>query len=357
MEDCLSKTAAPETIDDAYCDSCTLKLTTNYYISEEERLLRTASTKTEADLLFGPKGRNNSGTVEEEAIETKPTMAKKRRAREARAIIRKLEDIKRQGTIGEVVGEGKAKARELGLGNVKWVKGQGRSLRMTTIARVSFYSCQRNTGRPLLTLSILEQPPRILALHLNRSGFTPYGHLVKKTSQIDFPPILDMSSFVTGGTLSMKATETISPDSSSKASPTRGQDQEAIPVLYRLDGVICHYGYTHSFGHFVAYRRKPDHLQGPDLAAERVLHPRGRWLRISDADVTEVPESSVLAEKGNAFILFYERLSASEETTMQEAAQKMTDNGGKAAASVLQALGQTDTGAPSDTTKSTDDLE
>jgi hypothetical protein len=85
------------------------------------------------------------------------------------------------------------------------------------------------------------------------------------------------------------------------------QSQQTPSVLYRLNGVICHYGYTHSFGHFVAYRRKPE----PTLRqhADSVLHPHGRWLRISDADVSEVPESAVLGERSNAFILFYERLA------------------------------------------------
>jgi hypothetical protein len=83
-------------------------------------------------------------------------------------------------------------------------------------------------------------------------------------------------------------------------------------VLYRLDGVICHYGYTHSFGHFVAYRRKPT-PSGPSHA-DQILHPGGRWLRISDADVSEVPQSAVLGERGNAFLLFYERIDLPRDT-------------------------------------------
>ena len=85
------------------------------------------------------------------------------------------------------------------------------------------------------------------------------------------------------------------------------QSQQTPSVLYRLNGVICHYGYTHSFGHFVAYRRKPEPTVRPH--ADSVLHPHGRWLRISDADVSEVPESAVLGERSNAFLLFYERLT------------------------------------------------
>jgi hypothetical protein len=92
----------------------------------------------------------------------------------------------------------------------------------------------------------------------------------------------------------------------SSEQPAPSQTEPAPEVLYRLDGIICHYGYTHSSGHFVAYRRKPTSVNQSD--ADRILHPRGNWLRISDADVTEVPESAVLGERGNAFLLFYEQI-------------------------------------------------
>jgi hypothetical protein len=140
---------AAEMIDDAYCDSCTLDLTINYYTSEEQRLMRNAAdnqtsvdaeptARTSRMAVETPTTANSLGNIpiEKEAVASKPTSAKKRRAREARAILRKLEDVKSQGSIGEVVGEGKAKAKGLGLQDVKWVKGTGPSSRTTMIARV-----------------------------------------------------------------------------------------------------------------------------------------------------------------------------------------------------------------------------
>jgi hypothetical protein len=154
IQSCLQQSAAPEMIDDAYCDSCTLDLTINYYISEEQRLSRNqptdslpsnkqleavrkptsmaCETATSASILASVPPEEIST-----AMASKPGSAKKRRAREARVILRKLEEVKSQGSVGEIVGEGKAKARELGLQDVKWVKGRGPSSRMTMIARVS----------------------------------------------------------------------------------------------------------------------------------------------------------------------------------------------------------------------------
>jgi ubiquitin carboxyl-terminal hydrolase 1 len=103
--------------------------------------------------------------------------------------------------------------------------------------------------------------------------------------------------------------------------------------FYRLSAVVCHYG-QHSFGHYVAYRRKPR----PETAgAARWAPPRlscplgcrcekcalygeirddfalssrrgGGWLRISDAAVEEVGIETVLAEQSGTFMLYYERI-------------------------------------------------
>lgn len=235
------------------------------------------------------------------------------------------------------------------------------------------------------------QPPPILSLHLVRSEYTPYGQVVKKTPYVNFPMILDMTEFMTderqdwgkeggmggneksedeagmGGKWSQakgKGRERSNQDNdgetqSSSASPSQ---PPANKVLYRLNGLICHYGYTSSFGHFVCYRRKPTSVSGSDRVRKSCPDgcacneceyygqvrtivkedyeeddldvetrrggagnsstrktkkasgggggyiPGKGWLRISDADVEEVDESRVLSEKGTVFMLFYEKV-------------------------------------------------
>lgn len=186
------------------------------------------------------------------------------------------------------------------------------------------------------------QPPPILCLHLVRSEYTQYGQIVKKTSQIHFPLILDITTFTTSGSLHMDSNGPISRHNSPLSSPaTEGwtvangrapppsdtDSANPLLVLYRLEALICHYGYTHSFGHFVAYRRKPgsagavpprkscpDYCTCPDCLHRGQVRtegtgPMGRgWLRISDADVEEVGEREVLNEMGSVVLLFYERV-------------------------------------------------
>ncbi len=160
-----------------------------------------------------------------------------------------------------------------------------------------------------------------------RSEYTPYGQIVKKTPFVNFPPILDITDFTTSGSLYMDADGPISrhatpefQDARSTISPPNAPGETPPRVLYRLQALICHYGFTHSFGHFVAYRRKPssdrpkkacpDYCECQDCAYYGQV--RGEdisgWLRISDADVENVSESQVLSEQGSSFLLFYEKV-------------------------------------------------
>jgi ubiquitin carboxyl-terminal hydrolase 1 len=181
----------------------------------------------------------------------------------------------------------------------------------------------------LIDSPAVQQPPQILALHLSRSGFTPYGELYKKTANVGFPLVLDITDFTTSGALHTKADGSISrhADKEWQEETPRLEDTAPPRSLHRLDAVICHYGYTSSFGHFVAYRRKPDTILGPALAhkscsdycecencqltgqvRDSARLPLKNWLRISDADVEEVGDAEVLAEKMSAFLLFYEKV-------------------------------------------------
>jgi ubiquitin carboxyl-terminal hydrolase 1 len=171
----------------------------------------------------------------------------------------------------------------------------------------------------------ITRPPQSLRLHCIRSGYTNYGQLVKKTARIAFPAILDLSRFVANGVWEDKT-------------DIRGQLSGAAKVavgprvLYRLESAILHYGYTHSSGHFICIRRKPQPVHGggaehrPSLVSksccdgctceacvyfgqvrEESIPGRG-WLRISDADVEEVGEEALVEARGTVFMLFYERV-------------------------------------------------
>lgn len=167
---------------------------------------------------------------------------------------------------------------------------------------------------------------------------------VKNTCRVLFHEFLDLTPFTTSGQLSTLPSAPISSPfqqlSRGPSTPTLSDPQLLLSrytpqVLYRLSAAVCHYG-THSFGHYVAYRRKPLPVSAgarrwlpPTLRCSldcecekcaaygpirdedekgKVLGPSSRWLRISDDSVDEVGLERVLAESVGTFMLYYERV-------------------------------------------------
>ncbi|CAG7848422.1 SubName: Full=Related to UBP1-ubiquitin-specific protease {ECO:0000313/EMBL:CCA71698.1} [Serendipita indica DSM 11827] len=198
--------------------------------------------------------------------------------------------------------------------------------------------------------AMIARAPPVLALHLNRSAF--YGHYAAKNNcSVSYPEILDLTPFTTSGALSTSPQSPISkptpgiPPRSSTPTPSTYSNPR---TLYRLASVVCHYG-AHSYGHYVAYRRKPRDpslrssrwnppqlqcpygctcdkceefgpVREPNPFADVTITPsrKGKerswetkqdvWLRISDESVKEVDLETVLSERTGSFMLFYEKV-------------------------------------------------
>lgn len=156
--------------------------------------------------------------------------------------------------------------------------------------------------------------------------------------RIIFPEILDLTPFMTSGSLSTVPSVPIStPLPSLPRSTTPTQAMFSTPrTLYRLAAVVCHYG-QHSFGHYVCFRRKPrplscgaarfappclvhslececekclwyGNVRDDDDAVDSLYRPGRGWLRISDDSVKECGLETVLQEGSGAFMLYYERV-------------------------------------------------
>ena len=162
---------------------------------------------------------------------------------------------------------------------------------------------------------------------------------MKNSCPVKFDEYLDLSNYTTSGALSTipslpisSPTPSASSSRSSTPTPSLYSRQQTI---YRLSAVVCHYG-QHSFGHYIAYRRKPRPefldaarwtpprlscplgcqcekcaLYGPVRDDHLLSSPSwggGGWLRISDSSVDEVGIETVLAEQAGTFMLYYERV-------------------------------------------------
>ena len=165
--------------------------------------------------------------------------------------------------------------------------------------------------------AVIARSPRSLVLHVNRSNFDELtGIQSKNSATVRFPQHLDLAPWCLGRDPSLDnendGVEMWNVDPSKSMLST----EDCIEKLdtgnvYELRAVITHYG-RHENGHYICYRRSPYSKKTND---DKEFESSTPWWRLSDEDVTEVDESTVLAQ-GGVFMLFYEqvaRLAPQEE--------------------------------------------
>lgn len=193
-----------------------------------------------------------------------------------------------------------------------------------------------NVVSPHCTKQVMvAKPPQVLCLHFIRSQYSNYGTVSKNSCYVRLPEYLDMAPFSTNGFLSTRPMSPLSDSerdleslradpsilSTSNKQARRSQREQAEQrrqtVLYRLQSIVVHYG-GHSYGHFIAYRRKPREIQPKNpmgkLGARALYNSDdyssyGRaeeWFRISDDAVESVSLDHVL--RSNPYMCLYERV-------------------------------------------------
>jgi ubiquitin carboxyl-terminal hydrolase 1 len=164
--------------------------------------------------------------------------------------------------------------------------------------------------------AVIGRAPRSLVIHVNRSVFDEMtGDQKKNYAAVRYPQVLDLGKWMLGSRKNASRSDD-TPDSAAQnaiadASESMLSDRsERDQCLYRLKAVITHYG-RHENGHYIAYRQHPPASHAADGSDEsEELQPAGDgklpWWRLSDEDVSAVPDEDVL-QQGGVFMLFYER--------------------------------------------------
>ncbi|KAF9920733.1 hypothetical protein FBU30_009354 [Linnemannia zychae] len=176
---------------------------------------------------------------------------------------------------------------------------------------------------------MLAKPPSVLCLHFIRSQYSNYGTVSKNSCHVRFPEYLDLSPFCTTGILLTRPNLPMSiseqdlermgynaPGTSTTSSKKNATESSKKKILYKLQSIVVHYG-GHSYGHFVAYRRKPDSMiskvgpvgLGLDGAMNGSYYSGGRredWFKVSDETVESVSLENVLGS--NPYMCLYERI-------------------------------------------------
>ncbi|KAI8890450.1 cysteine proteinase [Backusella circina FSU 941] len=171
----------------------------------------------------------------------------------------------------------------------------------------------RPVGRMSSKQVMLAKPPKILCLHISRSAFLNTGAIYKNTCQLLFPEYLDISPFSTNGTLHTRPNVPIS--------IPEGEEAPMRQRYYKLMSVVVHYG-SHSFGHFVAFKRRiyADQCQchqcrGSRPCCDEEWKDQNSWYRISDTKVDECSLEYVL--KSNPYMLLYQLVDEDEYTIIE----------------------------------------
>lgn len=327
--DCLKNSLAPEMLEGVTCELCSLRQTIEWYRAEAVKLsaapgvLPNGSTPRTASGSFSVLDDLGSGDGTQGV-----SSSRKKKAKEARRVEGRLQEILDSNTIvgfdESVVPPGQSTTTPT---PVKWQKVQTNSIRQTYISR----------------------PPQTLRLHFIRSEYTPWGQLVKKAAAIDFPMFLDLTPYVSNGVWEDRGNGGVLDSLGMMATP-KVVSEGVRRILYRLESVILHLGYTHSSGHFVCIRRKPKPPSSSSLSPDGTEHDHqdgayrpGRvskscpdgcfceecryfgqvrgggdeiggkgWLSISDADVEEVGTEALVAARKQVVLCFYERVGEFE---------------------------------------------
>nr|XP_019010974.1 uncharacterized protein I206_04279 [Kwoniella pini CBS 10737]OCF49755.1 hypothetical protein I206_04279 [Kwoniella pini CBS 10737] len=345
LDSCIAEYLSPENLSDVTCEACSLRRTLAHYQNEVERLSAIPDTSTRATKSIQKSGHSSSASTSSfspldglstiaSTKEDKMTNSRKKRARDARRVTNRLEEMLQSNVISNF--------------NEPFLDPNQSKLDGTAPIPIKWQLSKTNSIRQ----SILTRTPQSLRLLFIRSEFTPYGSVLKKTARVNFPMILDLTKFVSDDIWNSEKQSNNEVNNSSLSSTTtlintynsqpqlngfnHNHDQRK-KILYRLDSVILHYGYTHSSGHYICLRRKPcstsknynENWYKPDKTnkscpdgciCESCLYfgqvregienkiPGKGWLRISDADVEEVGEEALYESRGAVFMLFYEKV-------------------------------------------------
>ena len=144
--------------------------------------------------------------------------------------------------------------------------------------------------------------PDCLCLSLKRLQYDKRtGQFFKDLRPVEYPLELDLRPFLSLGEVSLARQK-----ASQQADSARGQnDDENIPGLYELCGVVMHHGGTNG-GHYTSYMRLPRAGVGNDNGSNE----ENTWAHADDETVRlDVPEEHVAAGRvlSEVYMLFYTR--------------------------------------------------
>jgi ubiquitin carboxyl-terminal hydrolase 1 len=198
---------------------------------------------------------------------------------------------------------------------------------------------------------VIARPPQSLAIHVNRSVFDPSTfNMVKNSAPVNFPMTLDLGPWCLGSAEEVKPVsekaaggkDDIDSEEQWQLDPMAsmvagdlGESRLTGPI-YELRAAVTHYG-RHENGHYICYRKYPPpkadgfndadgkDTSSPEEASDSTVDDEpadpnaeeeakganhsdrdSSWWRLSDHNVSQVNEETVMSLSPGVFMLFYE---------------------------------------------------
>ncbi|SJX66025.1 related to UBP1-ubiquitin-specific protease [Sporisorium reilianum f. sp. reilianum] len=297
LQECLALWSDLEQVD-WICWNCTLRNTLQAVQAD-------IAFKGPAPVAAKPNGAAANGDAHASANGSSLTPAKKKRLAQLRSKEAKLNRILQSGLSEDELrqaSEDAASPWHNVLNNIQLKK---------TISRLSTKQI------------MISRPPRILALHLNRSSYSASSWAPSKNNRhVLFPEYLDLADFTLQGSISLDGR--LAMNSSSAHSLSDAEREGTADSIYRLAAIVVHYG-SHSFGHYIAFKRISAHEGGCDAIADAGEADADGWLRISDESVTRATIQQVKQE--NPYMLFYELMPSRAHVLQQQGKMELPDGG------------------------------
>ncbi|CBQ70998.1 related to UBP1-ubiquitin-specific protease [Sporisorium reilianum SRZ2] len=297
LQECLALWSDLEQVD-WICWNCTLRNTLQAVQAD-------IASKGPAPVAAKPNGAAANGDAHASANGSSLTPAKKKRFAQLRSKEAKLNRILQSGLSEDELrqaSEDAASPWHNVLNNIQLKK---------TISRLSTKQI------------MISRPPRILALHLNRSSYSASSWAPSKNNRhVLFPEYLDLADFTLQGSISLDGR--LAMNSSSAHSLSDAEREGTADSIYRLSAIVVHYG-SHSFGHYIAFKRISADEGGCDAIADAGEADADGWLRISDESVTRATIQQVKQE--NPYMLFYELMPSRAHVLQQHGKMELSDGG------------------------------
>ncbi|OUM60763.1 hypothetical protein PIROE2DRAFT_13400 [Piromyces sp. E2] len=250
VESLLKSYIAPEIITDKVCEYCSLIATIKGTEDEMEKIKEKINVRKELLELKKERSKLHKEEKEKEKEKSeqapeendkKPSKSKKSHKKKSKSNTSSIKEIE------ESLKEEQERLENLQKSFIDFKKNVG-EIPLDKIEYPKEIHPVRMVSSSTTKQVLIAKPPKILALHFQRSIHISYSYNMRNNSPIKYPEYLNIRPWCTN---TNKDNNEYFSTSTNLMSPN---DPKYYDSFYRIQSAVYHFG-SHDYGHFIAYRR------------------------------------------------------------------------------------------------------